>query len=47
MASDVGVPILDVQSEFEVVSILDTDLYKARTSTVMMIIHNRLPRGCT
>jgi hypothetical protein len=47
MASDVGVLIPDVQSEFEVVSILDTESYKARTSIVMMIIHNRLPRGCT
>ncbi|KAJ8588121.1 nicotinate phosphoribosyltransferase [Rhizopogon salebrosus TDB-379] len=28
MASNLGVPIPDIQSEFEVVSILDTDLYK-------------------
>jgi nicotinate phosphoribosyltransferase len=46
MASNLGVPIPDIQSEFEVVSILDTELYKARTSTVMTIVHNRLPCGC-
>jgi hypothetical protein len=46
MASNLGVPIPDVQSEFEVVSILDTDLYKARTSTIMTIVHNRLPCDC-
>jgi nicotinate phosphoribosyltransferase len=46
MASNLGVPIPDIQFEFEVVSILDTDLYKARTSTVMTIVHNRLPCGC-
>jgi len=31
MTSNSGVPVPDVQSEFKVVSILDTDLYKART----------------
>ncbi|KAJ8581898.1 hypothetical protein M405DRAFT_868287 [Rhizopogon salebrosus TDB-379] len=45
MASNLGVPIPDIQSEFKIVSILDTDLYKARTGTVMMIIDDPLPRG--